>query len=69
MIKRTPSSLTIFTRKNKSCYVYLPILYNWSSLSRDHQTVAIMNNCSYCFGGLRKMKSKYIVLCLNGLAK
>ena len=49
------------------CYVCLPIPYNRSSLSRDHQTVTIMNHCCYCFDGLWKVK--YIVLCLNALAK
>ena len=50
-IKRTPSSLNIFTRKNKRCYVYLLIPYNWPSLSRDHQTVTIMNHCCYSSDG------------------
>ena len=57
-------------------YVYLPIPNNRLSLSRDHQTVAIMNNCCYCFDGLWKVNGKYIqyailyiVLCLNALIK
>ena len=35
--QRKSRVFTIFTRKNKRCYVSLP------SLSRDHQTVTIMN--------------------------
>ena len=69
MIKRISSSLNIFTRKNKRCYVCLPTPYNRSSLSRDHETVTIMNHCCYCFDGLGRMKTKYIVLCWNALAK
>ena len=67
MIKRIPSSLHNFTRKNKRCYVYLPPPYNRPSLSRDHQTVTIMNHCCY-FDGLG-MKTKYVTFCLNALAK
>ena len=55
--------------KNKRCDVYLPVLYNWSLLSRDHQRVKIMNHCCYCFDDLWKMKAKYTVLCLSALAK
>ena len=36
-------------------------MYNPPSLSRDHQTVTIMNHC-YCFDGLWKVKAKYIVV-------
>ena len=53
MIKRIPSSLSIFTRKNKRYYVYLPIPYNRPSLSRDHQTVAIINYCCLLFWSSR----------------
>ena len=28
-----------------------------------------MNHCCYCFDGLQRMKTKYIVLCVNALAK
>ena len=35
----------IFTRKNEKCYVYLHITYIWSSLSKGHQTVKIMDYC------------------------
>ena len=70
MIKRIPSFLKISTRKNKRCYYYIPIPYNRPSLSRDHQTVTIMKHCCYCFDGLWKVKKvKYIILCLNALAK
>ena len=55
--------------KNKRCYIYLPIPYNRSSLSRDHQRVTTMNPCCYCFDHLLKVKAKYIVLCLSALAK
>ena len=68
-IKRIPSSLNIFNRKNKRCPIYLPIPYNRPSLSRGHQTITIMNYCCYCFNGLWKVKAKYIVLCLNAFAK
>ena len=61
MIKRIPSSLNIFTRTNKSCYVYFLIQYNRSSLSRDHQTVAIMNHSV--------KKVQYVISRLNALAK
>ena len=54
MIKRIPSSLSIFTRKNKRYYVYLPIPYNRPSLSRDHQTVAIINYCCLLFWSSRQ---------------
>ena len=74
--KKNSSSLNIFIRKNKRCYVYLPIPHNRPSLSKDHQTVPIMNHCCYCFDRLWKAKGKYIqytilfiVLCLNALAK
>ena len=49
------------------CYVFIP--YNWPSLSRDHQTVTIMNHCCFWFDGLWNVGPKYIVLCLNALAK
>ena len=55
--------------KNKRCHVYLPVPYNWPSLSKDHQTVTMMNHCCYSFDGLWKVKIKYKVLCLNALAK
>ena len=58
MIKRIHSSLNIFTRP-----------YNRPSLSRDHQTVTIMNHCCYCFDVLGKMKTKHIGLFLNALVK
>ena len=70
MKKRIPSSLNLSTAKNKRCYVYLPIPYNQPPLSRDHQTVKMMNHCCYCFDGLWKVeKVKYAILCLNALAK
>ena len=68
-IKRIPSSLNIFTWKNKRCYLYLPIKYNHPSPSRDHQKVKVINRCCYYFDGLWKMKAKYIVLSLNAFAK
>ena len=68
-IKRIPSSLNIFTSKNKRCYVYLPIQYNWPSLFRDHQTLTIMNHCCYCFDGPWKVEAEYIASCLNAFAK
>ena len=42
------------------------------SLSRGHQTVAIMKHSAtllILFDGLQKVKAKYIVLCLNCPAK
>ena len=54
--------------KNKGCYAYLPIPHNQPSLSRDHQTVTIMNHC-YCFDDLWKVKAIYVALCLSSLAK
>ena len=51
MIKRIPYRLNIITKLNKRCYVYLPIPYNWRSLSRDHQIVTMMNHCCYGFDG------------------
>ena len=51
------------------CYYFLPVPYNWFSLSKNHQRVAVMNHCFYCFDGFWKVKAKYIVLCLNALAK
>ena len=48
MIKRVPRCFNIFTRKNRSYYVSLPILCIGPSLSRDHQTVT-MNLNIYCF--------------------
>ena len=69
MIKKIPSRLNIFTRESKRCYVYLLIPYNWHSLSRDHQRVTIMIHCCYWFDGQWNVKAKYIVLCLNALAK
>ena len=68
-IKRIPSSLNIFTQRNKRCYVCLPIPCNQPSLSKYHQTVTIMNHCCYCFDGLLKMKIENILLCLSVLAK
>ena len=65
-IKRIPSRVNIFTRKNKRCYIYLPIRYNRPSLCRGHQTVTIMK---YFFNSPGKMKAKYIVLYLNAFAK
>ena len=47
----------------------IPIPYNWLSISRDHQTVTIMNHCCHSFDGFWKVKAKYVVLCLNALAK
>ena len=61
MIKRIPRGLNIFSRKNK-CYVSLPITDIRTSFSRSHQTVTAID-------GLSKVKAKYIVLCLNALAK
>ena len=69
MIKRISSNLNIFTRENKRCYVYLPTPNNRPSLSSDRRTVTILNHCCCCFNGLWKVKAKYIVLCLNALAK
>ena len=43
MIKRIPGGFDIFTKKNKIVYASLPIPYIRPSLSRDHQTVTIMN--------------------------
>ena len=51
MIKRIPYRLNIITKLSKRCYVYLPIPYNWRSLSRDHQIVTMMNHCCYGFDG------------------
>ena len=53
MIKRIPRGWNIFTRKNKRCYDSLPKPCIRPSLSRGHQTVAIMNHyieicISYC---------------------
>ena len=74
--KKNFISLNTFIRKNKRHYVYSPIPHNWPSISRDHQTVKIMNHFCYCLYGLWKVKGKYIqnailyiVLCLNVLAK
>ena len=61
-VKRIPS-INIFTRKNKRSHVYLPIPYNWPSLSKDHQAVTIMNHCCYGFDG------QIIVFCLSASAK
>ena len=47
MIKRIPRGF-IFTKKNKRCYVSIPIPHIGSSLSRDHQTTT-MNLKMYCF--------------------
>ena len=49
MIKRILGDFNIFTRSNTRCYASLSIPYIGSSLSRDHQTVAIMNLKIYCF--------------------
>ena len=49
MIKIIPRGFNIFTRKNKRCYVSLPMSYIGSSLSRGHQVVTIMNVKIYCF--------------------
>ena len=51
------------------CYYFLPVPYNWFSLSKNHQRVTVMNHCFYCFDGFWKVKAKYIVLRLNALAK
>ena len=51
------------------CYYFLPVPYNWFSLSKNHQRVTVMNHCFYCFDGFWKVKAKYIVLYLNALAK
>ena len=47
MIKRIPRGF-IFTKKNKICYVSIPIPHIGPSLSRDHQTTK-MNLKMYCF--------------------
>ena len=61
MIKRIPGRLNIFTWKNKRCYVYL---------CRGYQTATMMNQCCCSFDGLWKVKKvKYVVMCLNVLAK
>ena len=40
------------------------------SYTIDHETATmIMNYCSYCFGALRKVKIKYVILCSNPFAK
>ena len=65
MIKIIRSGLNNFTGKmlRLSCY-------NRPSLSRDHQTVTIMNHCcSLLFDGFWKVKAKHVLLCLNTLAK
>ena len=51
MIKRKNKlGNTFFTRKNKRCSVALLVSNIRPSLSRDHQTAAIMNlNIQYCF--------------------
>ena len=49
MIRRIPRGFKNFTRKNKRCYVSLPIPYIELSLSRGHQTVTIMNRKIHCF--------------------
>ena len=69
--KRNPHSLNVFTRKNKRySFVYHPKPDNRHSLSRDHQTVTIMNYCCYFFDGPWKVKKvKYTVLRLNALTK
>ena len=43
MIKGIVRGFSIFNRENKTCYVSLPIPYIGTSLSRDHQTVIMMN--------------------------
>ena len=60
-IKRIPRTVNIFTRKNKKCYVNRSLPYNRPSLSIGHKTVTITNHCYYCFDGLWKMKTKYLV--------
>ena len=47
MIKRIPRGF-IFTKKNKRCYVSIPIPHIGPKLSRDHQTTT-MNLKMYCF--------------------
>ena len=49
--------------------VYIPAPYSEPSLSKDHQTVTIINHCCYWFDGFGRMKTKYVVFCLNPLAK
>ena len=48
-IKRILRGFNNRTRKNKGCYVSLSMLYVGPSLSRGHQTVAIMNLKIHCF--------------------
>ena len=50
--KKNPSRLNVFTRKNKWCYIYLPVPYNRLFFYRDHQTVTRMNYFCYCYDGL-----------------
>ena len=47
MIKRIPRGF-IFTKKNKRCYISLPVPHIGPSLSRDHQTTT-MSLKMYCF--------------------
>ena len=68
-IKIIPNDLKISTRKNKRCYVNLPIPYNRPSLSRGYRQVTIINHCCNCFDGIWKVKVKFIVFCLNAFAK
>ena len=57
-----------FNYSFKKCDVMFIFLYhNWPSLSRDRQKLTIMNHCCYYFDGLCKVKTKYIILCLNAL--
>ena len=59
-----------FNYSFKKCDVMFIFLYhNWPSLSRDRQKLTIMNHCCYYFDGLCKVKTKYIILRLNALAK
>ena len=44
------------------------VYYNWSSLSRGHQIVTIMNHCYYCFDVLCEGQIDIIVL-LNAVTK
>ena len=68
-IKIISNSLNIFSRKHKRRHVYLHIPYDRSSYYRGYQTITTMNHCCCCFNGLWKVKTKYIVLCLNVFAK
>ena len=43
MIKRIPTGFNTYTRKNKRCYISLPIPFIGFSLVRGHQIITIMN--------------------------